>query len=130
MRFGQKGADPRLDQIVAALADVVEADRALRVDQIDVRPVVVRVRAPRRHLVVEGDRPRQVVAPDRVSYVRRDLLERELGGVNADDLEPGRVIPAVQGAQRRECSDAVDARVGPEIDEHDFPAQRSDGERR
>ena len=80
-------------------------------------------------MVVERDRPRHVQIVRRCTHVPPLVLERELRGVNPYDLEPGPVIRRVPGAQVRQRPDAVDAGVGPEVDEHDLSAQLLQRER-
>ena len=58
------------------------------------------------------------------------LLERELGRVHADDHQPVVAVPLVPRAQVRQRAHAVDARVGPEVDQHDLAAQLAQRERR
>ena len=94
------------------------------VDQVLRRPVLVRVRAPRLVVVVERDGPGDAEVVRRAADVRRHVLERELRRVHADDLEPVCVVGRVPGAQVRQRAQAVDARVRPEVDQHDLAAQR------
>ena len=54
-------------------------------------------------------------------------LERELGRVDADDREPVCTVARVPSLDARERAYAVDAGVGPEIDQHDPPPQLPDG---
>ena len=59
---------------------------------------------------------------------RRDVagvaLERELGRVHADDDQAVAAVARVPGLEVGQRAQAVDARVGPEVDEHDLAAQR------
>ena len=53
-----------------------------------------------------------------------ELLELEFGRVNADDHEAGVFVLLVPFLDERQRADAVDAGVGPEVDEDDLvPAQ-------
>src|SRR5439155_5747089 len=63
---------------------------------------------------------------DRGADVRRDVLERELGRVHADDLEAVLVVGGIPRLQVRQRPQAVDARIGPEVDEHDLAVERRD----
>ena len=94
------------------------------------RPVAVAVVGPRREAVVHRDRvgdAEVLCAADDVGLL---LLEGVLGRVHPDDLETlvaVRVIPPDDVGDRPL---AVDAGVGPEVDEHDLAAQRLEVDRR
>ena len=57
------------------------------------------------------------------------MLEGELRGLHADDVEAVVVVALVPGLDVGERSLAVDARVGPEVDQHHVAAQRFQRER-
>ena len=120
-------AEQRPDRLlrlrVAALAEVVVADPALPVDQVLGRPVLVRVVRPGGVLVVLDDRVGDPEPLDRGGDVRGDVLESELGRVDADDHEPVAVVGPVPRLEVRQRAQAVDARVRPEVDQHDLAAQ-------
>jgi hypothetical protein len=120
-RLGEQGADRLLGLLVLALAEVHVAHVPVRVDQVLRRPVAVRVRVPGAEVVVLHDRVAQALLIDRVLHVPGVLLERELGGVHADDRESLRAVPVVPSLELRQRADAVDARVGPEVDQHHTP---------
>ena len=61
--------------------------------------------------------------------VGRHLLERVLGGVHADDLEPGGGVVLGPGLDVRKLALAVDAGVGPEVDEDDLAVERGQAQR-
>ena len=56
-------------------------------------------------------------------------LERELGRLDADDHEPLAPVLRVPGLEVGERADAVDAGVGPEVDQHDVAAQPGERQR-
>ncbi len=118
-----------LGPVISALAEVHVAHAPARVDQVLRRPVLVPVRVPGGEVVVLRDGIAQPVARDRRLDVARVALERELGRVHADDGETVVAVAAVPGAKRRQRPDAVDARVGPEVDQHHPPAERPERER-
>ena len=118
-----------LGAAVGTLAEVDVAHAPPRVDQVLRGPVLVAVRAPVGEVVVLRDRVAQPVALDRLPHVPRVPLERELGRVHADDGETVAAVAGVPGAERRQRPEAVDARVGPEVDQHDPAAQRPERER-
>src|SRR5258708_11511382 len=113
----------RLKVIVPAFTAEIESDLAVPVDQVDMRPGVVEVSRPRRHLVVDGYWVREPIP----LYCRLDVVEvlreRDLRRVNADDVEPRLVVARIEFANQRQRTDAGDAAVGPEIDPHDVAAK-------
>ena len=126
----EQRADRLLGGVVLALAEVRVADLALGVDQVLGRPVLVAPGVPGAVVVVLRDRVAQPAAGDRVAHVAGVLLELELRRVDADDGQPAVAVALVPGPQVRQRADAVDARVGPEVDQHDLPAQLAQRERR
>jgi hypothetical protein len=102
---------------------MVVADDAVGVDEVERRPVVVVEGAPDRVVVVGGDRvvDRHVLRrlPDAVELV----LERELGGMHADNDEPVISVALRPRANVRLRAQPVDARQRPEVHQHDVAAQ-------
>ena len=94
------------------------ADFAFGVDQVLGGPVLVAERAPGAEVVVLDDRIRDRVLLDRVGDVAGVALERELGGVDADDRQAAVAVLGVPRLHVRQRADAVDAGVGPEINQH------------
>ena len=82
---------------VVALAELRVAHLPVRVDQVLGRPVLVPVRVPGPVVVVLDDRVADPVGVDRLLDVARLLLERELGRLDADDVEPVAVIVSRTG---------------------------------
>ena len=122
--FGEQLADHLLFLAVFALAEVGEADPPLGVDEVLGRPVLVAVGVPGRQVVVLGDRVVDAVALDRFLDVAGVLLEGELGRVDADDRQAVLAVAPVPGLQVGQRAQAVDAAVGPEVDQDDAAAQR------
>ena len=108
---------------VVALAEVHVAHPSLGIDEVRGRPVLVLVRLPDRVVVVLDHRIAEAVLGDRVAHVRLVALERELRRVHAHDHEPGPPVAPVPRLQVRQRADAVDAGVGPEVDQHRVAAQ-------
>ncbi len=123
-------ADHVLGVVVVAFAEMRVADVALAIGDVVGGPVLVAERVPDVHLVVERDRPRDVVTLDRVVDVGVDVLEVELGRVDADDDEPGGPVAVVPRPDVRERTLTVDARVRPEVVQHDLAAQLRRRDRR
>ena len=86
--LAQQALDDHLALRVAALAEVVVADPALRVGDVDGGPVVVRERLPDRVVAVERDRVVDAQVLRGPADVVDVALERELGRVHADDDQP------------------------------------------
>ena len=125
----EQSSDQRLGLRVFALAEVGVADVALLVDQVLGRPVLVRVVVPGLVVVVLHDRIGDAEPLDGRPHVRRHMLEGELRRVHADDHEPLVVIRGVPRLQVGERAQAVDARVRPEVDEHDLARAMTRGQR-
>ena len=111
--------DDALGLLVASFAEVLVADDALRVDEVQRRPVVVVEGAPDRVVVVGSDR-----VVDR-SLLRRHphpvdlVLERELRRVDSDDDQAVVAVGLRPGADVRLLAQPVDAGQRPEVDEDD-----------
>ena len=119
----QQLLDRSLGLLVGALAEVVEADPPVAIDEVGGRPVVVLERPPDGEVVVDDDRVADVQLARRAAHVVEVVLEPELGRVRADDDEPAVAIPLVPRPDVRQRPQPVDARVRPEVDEDDAPAQ-------
>ena len=128
-RLGEQAPNRSLCLRVGALAEVHEPDPALGIDQVVRRPVLVVVGGPGGGVVVLGDRIGEAVVADRPLDVGGLLLERELGRVDPHHGEPVPVVLAIPGLEVGQRPDAVDAGVGPEVDQHHLPAQARQAER-
>ena len=64
-----------------------------------------------------------------LQHVRRALLEGKLRRVHADDHQAGLLVLVGPGAKVGQGAQAVDARVGPEVDQHHLAAQAFMGQR-
>jgi hypothetical protein len=115
--------------LVAALAEVVMADPPLRVGDVHGGPVMVRERLPDAVPAVDRDGIRDAVLLDRPADVVDVPLEGELGRVHADDDQSLFLVLVGPGTDVAERAQPVDARVRPEVDEHDLAAQPLGGER-
>src|SRR6266852_168049 len=137
-RAGQNGV-PRLIQeepnvafrlVIVALTEMGIPDQPVLVNQILRGPVLVLVGVPCCHLRINGNRPLNAVMRDRLPDVGDALLKLKLGAVHPNDDEPAVLVLVPPVPQERERALAVDARVGPEVDEDDLPAKLADLERR
>jgi hypothetical protein len=127
--LGEQRADGLLRRRVVALARVHLAQVPAPVDQVLLRPVLVPEHVPRQELVVDRDRILHVQPADGVLDIRDDVLERELGRVDADDDEAVLPVARVPRLEVRKRAQAVDARVCPEVDEDDLAAERAHRQR-
>ena len=121
--FAQELADHRFFLLVFALAEVGVADVAVGVDEVLGRPVLVAVGVPGAEFVVLDDRIVDAFGSIAVFDVAGFALERELGAVDADDRQAVLAVALVPGLQVGQGADAVDAAVGPEVDQDDLAAQ-------
>ena len=92
----------------------------LRIEEVVRGPVIVLERGPDDELVVERDRIADAEVADRLAHIVRAALERELRRVNPDHDQPVVGIGLVPCANVRDRADAVDAAVGPEVDQDDL----------
>ena len=114
---------PALGLLVAPLAEVLVADDAVRVNEIERRPVVVREGAPDRVVVVGRDGVVDVPHPHRPPHPVDVVLERELRRVDSDDDQPVVAVCPRPRADVRLLAQPVDARPRPEVHEHDVAAE-------
>jgi hypothetical protein len=127
--LGEERADDALALLVVALAEVDVAKPAAPVDEVLRRPVPVLERLPGAELVVERDRVLDPVVADGAADVVLLPLECELRRVHSDDHEAVVAVLVVPRADMRECPEAVDARVRPEVEEDDLSSQSGHRER-
>ena len=104
-------------------------DSSFRVGDVHGRPVVVVEGAPHRVVGVEGDRIVDALVLRGPADVVGVALERELRRVDADNDQALIRVLVVPRADITERAQPVDARIRPEVDEHDLPAQALRGER-
>jgi hypothetical protein len=120
--------DRALGLVVLALSLLDLPDLPAAIDEVLGRPGTVLVRLPGAVVVVDRDRVPHTEVAGRPVHVRDHVLEGELRRVDADDDEARPAVGRVPGLQVRKRAQAVDARVRPEVDEHDLPAQLLDRE--
>ena len=120
----------RSDFVVVAFAEMVVADVALGIDEIMRRPVLVVEGAPDRIVVVDRDRIVDLEIGDGLAHVVDVLLEGELRRVHADHDQALVLVLLGPGADVGNRAQAVDAGVGPEIDQHDLALEALRRQRR
>ena len=126
----EEPADGGLRLTVLALPEALVAHLARRVDEVVRRPVLVAVGVPRVIAVVDGDRVGDAELLHRAFDVGGHVLEGKLRRVHSDDLQTVGTVTLVPGLDVGEAPLAVDAGIGPEVDQDNLATQRPDGERR
>ena len=96
--LGQQLLDHHFRLLVFAFAEVVVPDAALRVGEVQGRPVVVGEGAPYRVVVVDRDRVIDPHVLHSAADVVEIVLEPEFGGVNPDHDQPVAGVSAGPGA--------------------------------
>ena len=121
--LGQQSLKDHLGLFVRAFAEVTMPNKSIRVDEIKRRPIMVIKSTPYGMVVVDRDRvadPHVFHGPANVVQV---FFECELWCVNADHHQSLGPVFSGPGADIGKRATPVDAGVGPEIDQNDFPAQ-------
>ena len=102
---------------------MVKSNATVNIGDIHCWPVVVVEGAPDAIIAVNSDRVSHVHLLRRPAHVVDVFLERELRRVRTDYNQSLVAVFVGQGAHIGKGAEPVDARISPEIDEHDFPAQ-------
>ena len=105
---------------------MVVADEAVLVDQVFMRPVAVAEGAPRRVIVVLYYRIADAMLGHSRNHIVIFLLEREFRGMHADDDQSFVPIFSVPVREIRKSADAIDARIGPKVNQHDLAPEIRD----
>ena len=103
----------------------------LRIDEIEGRPIVVLECTPDRIVVIDRDRIGDPHVLGGSAHVLEVVLKGELRRVHADHHQSVILVFLGRGADIGKCAQPIDAGVGPEVDEDDFPrrsAAESGGE--
>src|SRR5918995_661808 len=119
----EQALDHVLGPLVATLAEVLVADDAVRVDEVERRPVVVGEGGPDRVVVVGRDRVVDLPLPDRLPNEVHVVLERELGCMDPDHEQPVVPVGPRPRTDVRLLAQPVDAGERPEVHEHHMPPQ-------
>jgi hypothetical protein len=121
-RFAEQTLNGVFRPVVLALAELMLTNASPRVDEIERRPVVVVEGAPDCVVAVERDRVLDAHLSRSPTDVLDIALESKLRRMDADHDQPLPILLR-PGAHIRQRAQPVDARVGPELDQHDFAAQ-------
>ena len=114
--------------VEVGLAGCDGGDRPVGAHDDERRPGAHGVRGPGAHVAVDEDGVLDAVARDGLPDVRRVLLGVELGGVDAEDDQRLLRETLLDAPQHGDDVHAVDAAVGPEVEDDDLTAQLSHGE--
>ena len=125
----QQAANPLFGLSVIALAKVVIAHAARRIDEVVGGPEPVVECAPDTIVVVHRHGVVDAQVAHRLANICLIFFKRELGGVNAKDDQAAVLVLLVPGLDVGQRTQAVDAGVGPEVDDHHLAAQGFGGER-
>jgi hypothetical protein len=109
--------------LVAPLAEVLVADDAVRVDEVERRPVAVVEGAPHRVVVVDDDRVIDRSLLGRPPHAVDVVLERELRCVDSEHDQAVIPVGLRPRTDVRLLAQPVDARERPDVHEHDAAAQ-------
>src|SRR4051812_34974360 len=115
--------------LVASLAEMLVADDAVGVDEVERRPVVVGERAPDRVVVVGRNRVVDLALLHRLPHEVDVVLERELRRVDSDHDQAVVAVRLRPRADVRLLAKPVDAGERPEVHEHHAAAQAGGVER-
>src|SRR5262249_15378109 len=122
--FGEELPEYLLGCLVAILTEHLVSQAAVRIEDVEGRPVLVPESPPDPEIVVDSHRPRDADLLHLLTHVVQVVLEDELGRMGADDQKFRAAVALGPGSQIRNGAPPVDAGVGPEIDQHDLAAQR------
>ena len=126
MRSRQQLAELRFHCTVVAFAKHFHDNRALRVYQKAIGPSLDSIRLPCGVVLVSDNRPGQPEPLSRRADVVDIEPDIEFAVVNANDFEAVGMVFDVPALEYAEVTNAIDAGVLPEINEHDLAAIAGD----
>jgi hypothetical protein len=124
----KEAGDGAVESLPVSLAGQGTDDVAFWIDQDQGRPGSDRVGIPDLVIAVHGHRVRHVVAPDCPPDILGVFLLAELARMHADDHERPVSVLLLQVLEVGQHVHAVDATVGPEVQQHDLPGQFVDAQ--
>ena len=130
VRLCEQLLNPSLGLVVLALAEVLVAHLAGGIDEVVGRPVFIVECVPDGVVAVERDGIRDGKLLHGLLHVGHLLLEVELRRVDANDHQAAVLVLLRPGADVGNGAQAVDAGVGPEVDEDDLSFELLRGQRR
>src|ERR1700730_7442070 len=120
--FTQEFLDDALGLLIFAFAEVVITDSPSPIDEVVGRPVFVAECRPDRMTAVYRDGEEDSQVRDGVFHVCRIFLEAELRRMDADDNQAGILVLCRPRVDVGKLTQAVNARVSPEVNQHDLTA--------
>jgi hypothetical protein len=116
-RQAEQLLDHALGLLVPSFAELVLADDAFTVDEVQGGPVPVAERPPDLVAVVDGDRPLDSPPRHLAAHAVEVLLELELRRLDSEDDEPVLPVLLLPGADVRQRPEPVDAGVRAKVDD-------------
>src|SRR2546425_3889764 len=114
---------------VFALTELMLSDMSLCIDEIEGRPVPVIESTPYPVITVDRDRVMDPHLLCRLANALDVLLDVKFRRVHADHHQPSILVPLRPRSNVGKGASPIDTGVGPEIDQDDFAAQTSSGQR-
>src|ERR1700733_15942133 len=118
----QEGANLLLRFLVSSLAKVVKADAPRGIDKVISGPVLIVKTTPDAVVIIHRDRVGDAEILHRFADVRFILFKGKLRGMDADDHQTAVLVFLIPRPDIGQRAQAVDAGIGPEIDQNYFAA--------
>jgi hypothetical protein len=128
--FRQKKLNNPFGFVVVAFAEMVIAPASLRIDEIVRGPIFVVEGSPDGIVAVDGNRISDLKIGDRGLHIADLALERKFRRVHPDHDQSVILLFLCPCFDIGNCTQAVDARVSPKVDQDDFASQAFGRERR
>src|ERR1700689_211352 len=126
----QESANLLFRFLIRALTEVVEADAPRGIDKVISGPVLIVKSTPDAIVVIHRHGIGDAEILHRFADVRFIFFKGKLWGMNADNYQAAVLVFLIPGPDIRQRAQAIDAGIGPEIDQNHFATKRSRGERR
>src|SRR5580692_5882336 len=112
-----------LGLVIFTLPEVVISNPSLPINEVVRRPILIVEGSPDLVVAVDGNRISDLQVANRLFNVRAIFLERKLRSMHPDNNQSSVFIFCRPPFHIRQRSQAVDAGVSPEINQHNFAAQ-------
>src|SRR2546421_1452253 len=114
---------------VFALTELMMSNLPLCIDEIQGWPVLVIESTPYPVVTVDRDRVIDSHLICRLANALDVLLDVKFRRVHADHHQPSILVPLGPRSNVGKCASPIDTGIGPEVDQYDFSAQTSSGQR-
>ena len=121
--FGQQLPDQFLRLVVVSLSKMMAAYMPLRINEIMRRPVLIVEGLPDGVVVIEGHRIFNPEVAHGTLYITFVLLECEFRRVNPEHDQSVILVLFIPARHVRQGTQAIDAGIGPEVDQDDLASQ-------